>query len=48
MTQGTDYEDFYAFHALRYLLAGFAKFQEAVVDWMTVKPAKQVSAQGWT
>jgi hypothetical protein len=48
MTENTDYEDFYAFHALRYLLAGFAKFQEAVVDWMTVKPAKQVNAQAWT
>ena len=48
MTPETDYEDFYAFHALRYLLAGFAKFQEPVADWMMVKPAKQVSAAAWT
>jgi len=48
MTKGTDYEEFYAFHALRYLLAGFAKFQEPVVDWMMVKTPKAVNAQGWT
>jgi hypothetical protein len=48
MTPESDYDDFYAFHALRYLLAGYAKFQEPVVDWMMVKPGKQVSAAGWT
>jgi hypothetical protein len=48
MSQDTDYEDFYAFHALRYLLAGFAKFQEPVMDWMMTKPPKRVSAAAWT
>ena len=48
MSQDSDYEEFYAFHALRYLLAGFAKFQEAIVDWMMVQPAKKISAAAWT
>lgn len=48
MTPEVNYEEFYAFHALRYLLAGFAKFQEAVVDWMMVKPREKISAAGWT
>lgn len=48
MTPEANYEDFYAFHALRYLLAGFAKFQEPVMDWMTTKPPKKISAAAWT
>ena len=48
MTPDSDFTEYYAFHALRYLLAGFAKFQEAVVDWMMVKPQKVVNAAGWT
>lgn len=49
MTEGGDYERFYAFHALRYLLAGFAKYQELVVGiWSDTRRREPKSAQGWT
>lgn len=49
MVEGTDYDPFYAFHALRYLLAGFAKYQEPVfAAWSDTRRREAVSAAGWT
>ena len=48
MTGDADLKDFYAFKALRYLLAGFVKYQETPPDWSNVKPPVVMSPVAWT
>jgi hypothetical protein len=46
MTVDADEDQFYAFHALRYLLAGFTKFPDS--EMVASAPKPRVSGLGWT
>jgi hypothetical protein len=46
MTVDADEDQFYAFHALRYLLAGFTKFPDS--EMVSSAPKPRVSGLGWT
>lgn len=46
--QTKDYDAFFAFHALRYLLAGFGKFETPPPESLMVKRTSAPSADAWT
>jgi hypothetical protein len=48
MTPGCDMVGLYAFHALRFVLAGFTKYNDVPADWSQVKVQQDVKAMGWT
>jgi len=47
-TETSDFKPFYAFKALRYLLAGFQKFDSPVIDELLLKRKVAPSADAWT
>ena len=47
-TETNDFKPFYAFKALRYLLAGFQKFESPVIDELLTKRRVSPSADAWT